>query len=255
MPQKLSNLVCGCLPQSPQGLDSDLRDILKHVGDSLDYMVDEVEWLANQNDQRVASLGPFLGRSLLELGVTALIGRLDPMRLLVVRRVQQQPDYDTRDIWNSSIRWRGDVIADKVHEPWGAKRDYPGMTKALLGDYYNELFWRAAITSVLDLKMEEAPGLWLSELKSVSAESFISRKRTEISQLYSALSKGVHHEFVLPPGAVYDRTTVRDLFQRAFHCLADLAFVSHFIPHTPYCLGATEAIAALGELETVEVFK
>jgi hypothetical protein len=177
------------------------------------------------------------------------------MRVFVIRRVQQHPSYDAGEVWRSAIRWQGDVIGDKVDRPWDAKHDYKGMTKALLGDYYNELFWKPAISRVLDLELADNPGVWLAALKSTGIDEFLARRRQEINHLYSALSKGVHHEFVMPPGALYDRTTVSDLTQRTVHVVADLAFVSHFIPHIHYRLDENDAIEAFKELEALEVMK
>jgi hypothetical protein len=255
MPAKLSRLACGNLPSGSSSVRPELAEILVHVGQSLDHMVEEIGHLSGQDDRRIAAFGPFLGRSLLEIAATALIGRLDPMRVFVVRRVQQHPSYDAGEVWKSAIRWQGDVVSEKVAQPWDPRQEYKGMTKALLGDYYNELFWKPAITRVLDLELPDEPGAWLAELKTTSAETFVARKRTEITHLYTTLSKGVHHEFVMPPGALYDRNTVADLTQRAVHVLADLAFVSHFIPHVPYCLDATDAVKEFRELEVLEVMK
>ena len=187
--------------------------------------------------------------------MTALIGRLDPLRLLVVRQIQAQPRYDTAIPWKASIRWQGDVLAEekKVQDPWGEALDYKEMTKALLGQYYDQLLWRPAAQQMLGVV--QGGNVWLAELARTDASNFISRKRHEISQLYSSLSKGIHHEFVMPPGTLYDRSTVVDLVVRTVHLVADLGLVSHFIPHASSSLNADEAVKAFNRIETIEVMK
>lgn len=255
MPAKLSKLVCGNVPAQNVPGACELSEILTHLGKSLERLGSEIRDLNEDDDSRVAVIGPFLGRSLLEIAVTALIGRLDPMRVFVVRRVQQQPSYSTGEVWKSAIRWNGDVVAEKVGQPWDAKHEYRGMTKALLGDYYDELLWKPAVARVLDLPIPDEAGAWFSQLKATDEAGFLPRRRIEIGALYTSLSKGVHHEFVMPPGAIYDRKTVADLMQRSVQVVAELAFVSHFIPHSPYCLESNQAIAELKELEAIEVMK
>ncbi|MCY1033281.1 hypothetical protein OV207_17640 [Corallococcus sp. BB11-1] len=230
----------------------------------MDSVLSQLAWLGEQDSERVSMFGPFLGRSLLELAATALIGRLDPLRVLVVRQVQLQPEYDAAIPWKSSIRWQGDVLAPKkgqgdVLAPkkgsglWGDALEYEKITKALLGDYYDHLLWRPALQQMLG--GTTAGGRWIAELSALPPDSFVSRKREEIGRLYSALSKGIHHEFVLPPGTLYDRATVVDLVQRVIHLVADVGFVSHFVPHAATLLSPVDAVAALGRIENVEVMK
>ncbi|WNG43292.1 hypothetical protein F0U60_03675 [Archangium minus] len=215
--------------------------------------MEQLAWLGEQEARRISLLGPFLGRSLLELSATALIGRLDPLRVLVIRQVQAQAKYDTAIPWKASMRWQGDVLAKKVSNLWGEELEYEKVTKALFGDYYDHLIWRPAIQRMLG--SAKGGGAWLAELAAIDAEAFISRKRDEIGRLYSSLSKGIHHEFVMPPGALYDRNTVVDLVLRTVHMVADLGLISHFIAHASFSLKPDDALAAFNRIETIEVMK
>lgn len=220
----------------------------------MDSVMHQFSWLGEQDAGRVSMFGPFLGRSLLELSATALIGRLDPIRILVVRQIQAQPDYDTSIPWKASIRWQGDVLAaKKVQNLWGDALEYEKITKALLGDYYDHLVWRPAVQQMLGVA--KGGGNWFAQLGAISPDSFVTRKRDEISRLYSSLSKGIHHEFVLPPGTLYDRATVVDLVQRTIHLIADIGLVSHFIPHASASLSPDDAMATFNRIENVEVMK
>jgi len=245
-------LVCG---SSASGTaPSEIGEIMSFIRGTIDRVMEELAWLSSQDDRRVSMLGPFLGRSLLELSTTALVGRMDPLRLLVVRQIQSQPAYDPGARWKASMQWQGDVVAAKaVKELWTDGVQYDAITKALLGDYYDHLLWQPAHQRLLATSL--AGGSWLSDLGRIPAESFVPRERDVITRLYSSLSKGIHHEFVMPPGALYDRTTVVDLVQRAVHVVADIAVISHFVPHCQFGLTAADAVGAFNRVETAEVLK
>lgn len=252
MTKDLGALVCGRVTgvTSP----SEIGEIMSFIRDTIDRVVVELAWLSSQDDKRVSMLGPFLGRSLLELSTTALVGRMDPLRLLVVRQIQSQPDYNTAARWKASMQWQGDVLAGKaVKDLWTDAVQYDGVSKALLGDYYDHLLWRPAFQRLF--ASSPTGGSWLAGLAGISAESFVPRKRDEITRLYSSLSKGIHHEFVMPPGALYDRTTVVDLIQRSVHVVSDIAVTSHFVPHCQFGLAGAEAVDAFNRVETAEVLK
>lgn len=252
VPTDLSLLACGAPPNPPT---TDFDRMFHHISTSIDFVLRELAWLGTQDIQRVSMLGPFLGRSLLELSATAIIGRLDPLRLLFVAEIQGQAAYDPSEVWKGSLQWTGDVLAREKPPAnlWHADLSYDKLTKALLGDYYDHLLWRPAV----DAMLASAPGggAWLAQLAGISSDAFVARKRQEVRSLYSSLSKGIHHEFVLPPGALYDRATVVDLVQRGVHVAADIALASHFIPHVPFALPALQAFEVFGRIENLEALR
>lgn len=253
MPSDLGLLLCGKLTPVSDG-GSELDEILAHIRESMDYLMGQLSWLSSQDVRHISMLGPFFGRSLLELGTTALIGRLDPLRLLVVRKIQAQNNYKTGIAWKASIRWTGDVMAErKATTLWSEALDYKDVSRALLGEYYDQLLWRPAAQEMLGAVKEQ--GAWLAELAAFNMDLFISRKRDEIGRLYSSLSKGIHHEFVMPPGVLYDRSTVVNLILSTVRHVADLGLVSHFIAHASSTLSHEEALATFNRIETVEVIK
>jgi len=77
--------------------------------------------------------------------------------------------------------------------------------------------------------------------------------RAEAARLYSALSKGVHHEFVVPPATMYDRPTVRGYLGDVTRVIAQLALVSHMIIHSPYRLDDDRSIALFEIVQRLEV--
>jgi len=122
---------------------------------------------------RFALFGPFAGRSLLEVALTAILGRLDPFRVLVVREMQMRPDYAPEKRSLVSIQWSGDIHTEKkVDDLWKIDRNIKDMTRALLGDYYEHLFWRKAFQELLDGVPADRGGDWMRELGALIRRVF-----------------------------------------------------------------------------------
>jgi|SRR5690348_75238 len=251
MSSDLGVLVCGDLRTVDVGEDSELAKIFTHLQTMIDRILGELGWLGTQLPERIAMYGPFLGRSLLELGLTALIGRIDPTRLLVVKRTQEHGDYSANKPWNSAIRWQGDVLAKKVTDLWSPDTAYKDMTKALFGDYYVELFWIPCMKKLADLEVDG--GAWLAELKAMTAPGFCRQRRELVGQLYSFASKGIHSEFVVPPGSLYDHATITNQITKIAQTLAELGLLINMIPHALYKLGPDEAFASFNRVEQDEI--
>lgn len=246
----LAKLLCGGtgIDDAP---DCEISKILRHLREVVTSTLVELEWLGTQSDQRISIYGPFLVRSLLEVGVTALIGRLDPTRVLVVKRTQECSDYDTKQAWSSAVRWQGDVVDKKQSSLWVPEKHYKDMTKALLGDYYFEIYWASALRRIADF--EVVGGAWLAGLKGKTIDEFSGSRRLSMANLYSQSSKGVHSEFVVPPGSLYDKLTVVDLASKIIQILSELGLLVNFLPHIAYKLEPLEAVSLLNEIENIEV--
>jgi hypothetical protein len=106
MQTHLAKLACGKVEGA-----GDLAEILRHLGNTIDVFVAQLDWLSNEGDERVTAFGPFVGRSLLELAFSAVISRLDPFRLLYLRELQQQPSFEIGIRRAASTQWQGDVVA------------------------------------------------------------------------------------------------------------------------------------------------
>jgi hypothetical protein len=248
---ELAKLLCGGAGIDDADPNCEISQILGYLRNVLISTLRELEWLGTQPDARISIYGPFLVRSLLEVGVTALIGRVDPTRLLVVKRTQQCSNYDTKQPWNSAVRWQGDVVDEKVQQLWEPKKQYKDMTKALLGDYYVALYWKSALQRVADLDI--TGGTWWAGIKAVTIEEFSDSRRSSIRNLYSQSSKGVHSEFVVPPGSLYDRLTIINLTSQIIQILSELGLLVNFLPHVAYKLGPLEAVTFLNGIENTEV--
>lgn len=182
-----------------------------------------------------------------------MIGRIDPTRLLVVKRTQEHGEYNVQKPWNSAIRWQGDVIDSKVAELWAPGKAYKDMTKALFGDYYTQLYWAPALKTLADTPA--TGGTWLAEMKNKNAAEFSTERRTTIGKLYSESSKGVHSEFVVPPGSLYDKITVSNLITNAVQLMSEVGLLANCLPHIAYRFAPLEAIDLFNKIENIEVMK
>lgn len=249
----LAKLICGGDEIDNADPDCEISQIFIHLRGVLNGVLTELNWLSSEPSERITLYGPFLVRTLLEVGVTAIIGRMDPTRLLIVKRTQQHGDYNTKQAWNSAIRWKGDVVDEKVTELWSPKKQYKDMTKALFGDYYVDLYWNLALKKIIDLDF--TGGSWLAGIKGVTIEEFAMSRRETISKLYSESSKGVHSEFVVPPGSLYDRLTIKNLVSNIIKILSELGLLINILPHIVYKLNPSSAVDLFNGIEEIEVMQ
>lgn len=247
----LAKLICGSDGINDAENECEISEILKHLKSVLINVLEEIEVIGKESESRITLYGPFLVRTLLEVGVTALIGRLDPTRLLIVKRTQQHGDYSTEKAWNSAIRWQGDVVDSKVDKLWPVDKNYKDITKALFGDYYFDLYWQKALKKICDTEI--TGGTWLAEIKGMEISIFSGRRRSSVSRLYSQSSKGVHSEFVIPPGSLYDRLTIKNLALEIIRVLSELGLLVNQLPHIAYRIETAEAIGLFNGIEQVEV--
>ncbi|EFA7824620.1 hypothetical protein C3U76_005188, partial [Escherichia coli] len=77
--------------------------------------------------------------------------------------------------------------------------------------------------------------------------------RSGVSRLYSQSSKGVHSEFVIPPGSLYDRLTIKNLALEIIRVLSELGLLVNQLPHIAYRIETAEAIGLFNGIEQVEV--
>lgn len=225
--------------------NSDLSTIIQYLADTLTGLITQSTQLdfSEPTNQQVPILGPYLARGILEVGFAIMLGRLDPFRVLVLRHIQQSDDYEIEHRHNCALQWRGDFLADeKVENLWKSSRKPKDMTRALLGDYYDHVFWRPSLVRLLDTAPDERGGQGLSSLKLISPERFIAQMKSRAERTYTACSKGVHHEFVIPLSAYYDAQQVQALLTEVVEITAALGLVLNSGTNVPFCLTIEDAL-------------
>ena len=246
----LAKLLCGNLVLDGGGID----EVLSHLSASIDNVVKELLTLQSLSDNQISLFAPFLGRSILELGCTALIARLDPFRVLLLREYQKQPNYPIDKPNKCSIHWKGDVLAvDKVPDLW-ADKPLLTPTRALLGDYYKTLIWSPNFDKLLDAIRDVSGDEWILNLRTKDFERFYPETLNDISSLYSKLSKGIHHELVIPLSSALDRDTTQQLIEKTVRNIATLGLFVSVVSHALNKLDIQEAIATYKEIQEMGVF-
>jgi hypothetical protein len=197
----------------------------------LDRLIAKSQALLKLNDANdVALLGPYLGRSILELGMTALVSRFDPMRVLAIRKIQISPDYNLKVRNFLAFDWADDVQGQGQSKRWNERPKIVDLQRSLLGGHYHDLFWEEAVQHLFDATADGRGAQWMASLRRTAPEDFTTRTRTEASMLYSQMSKGVHQELVIPAIAQFDIATVTDLITRAYELLGALGLTASASP-------------------------
>lgn len=85
----------------------------------------------------------------------------------------------------------------------------------------------------------------IAQLQNYSDSNFIPQYKSKLSTLYSSLSKGVHHEFVIPPNCLYDRSTVTSMLEDSIEACCILGTVANGMSHIKQSLPIEENLILL----------
>ena len=212
----------------------DIKDAFANLANKITQVEDRLMRLPTESDDDISMLGPFLGRTLLESVCVALVGRIDPFRLLIVQTSQKCSTYSVEKRSNSAIVWDGDIFekgSSQLNHGWDPEIKLKEITRGLLGDFYGELFWQPAYKKLLDNTNDYPDEELLAHYRRTitTPRNFTPYIRQRASRLYSALSKGIHSELVVNTEIVLDKATVLDRIGDTLELCAIMSLVSHFI--------------------------
>ncbi|MEK9280498.1 hypothetical protein MTR72_12710 [Bradyrhizobium sp. ISRA442] len=175
------------------------------------------------------ALGPFFARVLLENSCAALVGRLDPFRILYLSEFQGQPEYEHGKRARSGFSWFGDVMPaeERNSELWNLEQDVSKIGRALFSKHIDHVCWQPAVESMLDFVSAHGSDPLLRDILSLGAETYVKKTKGQSQQLYSTLSKGVHWEF-FNSALLFDEATVKSAIRETCLLVAHLGLVSHF---------------------------
>ncbi len=247
---KLSELVCGNVKKK----EGDLGLSLQHLAETLSLLERHLHRAAPRRRSLERLVCPFLIRGIMEVACTSLIGRRDPFRLLTLAKIQDQGTRLASGRVAAAMQWSGDVLADgPVKNLWDSACKTEDMTRALLGDYQDQIFWQPAFERLLDYLANDAGtmtfGQWTQRLRNTASESLVPQLRQTASRTYSQASKGVHHEFVLPMTTYYDDATLEEMTENALWLVATMAVVANFDASTAFTLTPRRAIQCYEDLQ------
>jgi hypothetical protein len=238
-------LLCG----QPAG-EGTAKSTLEHLNVSVDRFGGKaLGFLTSAFDEDTQSYGAFCSRVFLEIGCAALLGRIDPFRLMFLAEFQAQVNYQYGRSSRSAFRWSGDVIPEDKppNELWSGDHEPHKISRALLSSYSEHLFWRPALENALNY-VQDNHNPALQDIKSQEPDKFIGQTKGRFQGLYSTLSKGVHWEF-FTSDIIMDEVTLKDAIKDTIGILSGLAFVSHFIPTAVGCVTAEQALQIYIEIK------
>jgi len=246
----LRRLYLGPLPRG--ATDSPYRALIRELRSSFDLAhatFGENRLAATEKDRYLLAYG---ARSLMEIAMSALVARLDPFRVLVLRNCQLSSDYDIGSRAESAISWTGDVYTkDDKAVNWSRSLKPANVSRAVLDSPWGEIAWAHAYQEAIDYIRSDR-GVWVSELRSKSSEAFFSNVRGRLLSLYSSYSKGVHNELLIPKEIRLDESTLKSNSNDLVKCLAMLGYVSNFIDHTSTRFAMREAAEAFKLIQDSE---
>jgi hypothetical protein len=232
-------LMCG----RPAGANQ-ADETLKHLSKTINTFSNRgIRYLKQDFSDEAKYFSAFCARVVLENSSAALVGRLDPFRLLYLREFQSQSDFEYGAPAKSGFRWLGDVM--NKDKPLGTGKIWSGdietgkISRSLFSEHFDHLIWRPAYSGLLD--QIQATGLTgFDELTQIEPEKFIPRIKGQFNQLYSSLSKGVHWDF-FNSEIEYDEDTLKAGLQELFSQISIIGLTSHFIPTAYSSLNVTDA--------------
>lgn len=222
----LTTLACGNAKTS-----GTIAEVHSHLANSLDRLLVRAGTLKKTGDAvDLALFGPSLGRATIEVAFTAILARFDPFRVLAIRKSQLSTDYDAKIRNPLAFNWASDVKGEENPKDWEKRPGIKDIQRALLCKHFNDLFWEEAFTRMVDTVPYDRGKTWMAKLKKINPEGFVSSMRTSADRIYSELSKGVHHEFVIPITAQYDANTVGDLLNSSWELVGALSITTCYSP-------------------------
>jgi len=234
--EQLKNLAVGSIDRSY--LNSDYSHGMAAIGEALTAHASEVHSLIRNYDApEFSKLAPAGARLLLEQGLAAVLGRLDPVRFISIVRGASSPDFILGRPNASSFFWSKDVLPDVKPTPGGlwsqeclSKMLHRSMLDGHLADYLFVSAHETVITHIADA-ISSAPQLcdWIISLMKIEkGENVLSTLRKRASESYSTLSKGIHFEFFRGRTTIPEKEELCLAIRSAVSVLSTVGLYSHF---------------------------
>lgn len=232
---------------------------IERYGDALLTM------LASSDQASLGLYGCFAARRMLEAGCIGILSTIDPARLLVLREFQLRSDYALGERHPAAIDWRTDVVSERAAK-WADGVAPDKFIRSLLGGHVAEIMWSHAIGRLENLDRGIASSsFWIEELTAQLADrranlpqdananaaelAVLASFRTVAQQTFSALSKGVHLEFIVEQSRLFDPATIVETIGRAIKTLAQISFVSNLMDCAHRNIDIARAAALVKEIE------
>jgi hypothetical protein len=173
---------------------------------------------------RLELYGPFLGRGILEICLTAALARLDPIRVLTLARYQVEMEQSARlTRTNLAVQWTGDLIAKREKNtpeegqgPSSSKQGFDWaknitperIVRALIGGHLSELCLGEGFENLIANRDLFSSGLLDRFIDKTSTAQLLPRLAAMCDGKFSFWSKGIHSELLIDRRALFDSPTV-----------------------------------------------
>lgn len=202
---------------------------------NLEHHIAQFETLARRllhksSDKDAVIYGPYVGRSILESGLTAIRLRFDTFRSGALHQLARHPNYDPNNVLKSRFQWMGDILPEEAppQDIWNPEQKPQGISRALFSAHLIDLAWIPAAEAMTDFLVRGAEPVSVGFFQTQTPRDALGRYHGEIRQLYSFLSKGVHGEFFLSSSSPLDPATCREKLYIVVDFVSQLGLASHF---------------------------
>ena len=194
--------------------------------------------------------GAILGRRLIEQCTLALLGRLDPIRLVTAFKGPMASDFRIGERNESSFSWAKDVLPEfsVASGSWSQASLKKGTVRGLLDGHLATFLFESAhglaVDSLVNRYLHDvAVPSWPLEIQKFdSGVPLLSQLRTRAATAYSSLSKGVHFEFLGPGNTELSTSDLATSLDSALFAVSTTAFYSHLCGISINSLSAVTAV-------------
>lgn len=234
-------LICGDATGNLFDYGVIIRNLMKKIK-KLTELIVEYNWRNGKANVDI----PFYCRNILESSLTAILGRIDPFRLITVYKVQSDESYDLGKRAQIAIEWTGDIVAKTSADQrlWHFDKRKESFDRALLGNYIGDIIWKPAFRKLSDyIADNECRSDWLEEIATYDEYHNFERLKADAMRLFSSFSKGVHSECLIDINLMLDDLTLKILIKDLYKLCATLALTSHFVDFLATKIEIERAIA------------
>jgi hypothetical protein len=225
----IEDLICGTAIEDGPYVDKDYVGLVNRLRSDLAELHPHIQVAVGINAKLPASaVFPFLARKFLELSLTGLLTRIDPLRVISARKNQLDTSYEPGRQNASSVAWTGDILpSDRPPaSAWDSQILKKGLERSLLGWHVGEVAIAHGLRWLSDA--ENSSSDWLRELSG--QEKPFDWIRGRLTQLYSTLSKGVHAEYLLDDRTAFDQASIQQHMRDCYMLVLLLATATHISP-------------------------
>lgn len=244
----LEDLICGSAVVSGPYIDKDYIGLVNRLRSDLADIHPHIQLAVSPGAALPASaVFPFLARKFLELSLTALLTRIDPLRVIAARKNQLDPSYESGRQNAAAVAWTGDIFSKEKppSRAWDSQVLGKGLERSLLGWHISAVAIADGLSWLTDV--ENSSSDWLRELSA--QEKPFDWIRGRLTQLYSSLSKGIHAEYLLDDRTAFDDSSIQQHMRDCYMLILLLATATHISPLFLRSIPHESALAAFRKLE------